>query len=527
MSESSRTEHGRSTSHPTKVQSGRDGKSEGRNPSKDGEWKSDRPIVPRKSPNERKSEEEMEGRGLAKGNANQRTTCRTQGRASVHRGLERVREVARKDREVRFNALLHHVTPELLTACYNRMNRKAAVGVDGVTWAEYGQDLQSNLQSLLERVHSGAYRARPSRRVMIPKSDGTQRPLGIVTLEDKLLQVAVAEVLQNIYEEDFLGFSYGFRPKRSPHQALDALQAGIFMRKVNWVLDADLRDFFGTISHEWLVTMLEHRIADKRILRLVKKWLSAGVLEAGEVQPTRRGTPQGATISPLLANVFLHYVFDLWVHRWRKTEAEGQMMVVRYCDDFIVGFERLSDAKAFLVSLRERLAKFGLELHPEKTRLVRFGRYANERAQRYGERRAGTFCFLGFVHICGQSSKGSFLLVRHTDGKRMRSTLKAVKAKLMRGRHQPIPKQGAWLGQVLRGYFAYYAVPTNAHALIGMRAEVTRQWRRALNRRSQRGRITWERMKILKERWLPRVRIQHPWPLKRFDAMTRGRSPVR
>ena len=527
MSESSRAEHGRSTSHPTQVQSGRDGKAHGRNPSMYGSWKSDRLVVPEKSPNEPQCSEEMEGRGLAKGNAHQLTTYRTQCRASVPCGLERVRQAARRDRKAKFNALLHHVTPQLLADCYCRMNRRAAAGIDGITWAEYGQKLEGNLQSLLERVHRGAYRARPSRRVWIPKADGTQRPLGIATLEEKLLQVAVAEVLQSIYEEDFLGFSYGFRPGRSPHHALDALYAGILTRKVNWVLDADVRDFFGTIDHEWVAKMLEHRIADQRILRLVRKWLSAGVLEAGRVEPAERGTAQGAAISPLLANVFLHYVLDTWAHRWRRTEAGGDVVIVRYCDDFIVGVERRSEAQAFLAALQERLAKFRLELHPEKTRLVRFGRYANERARWFKERRAGTFRFLGFVHACGRTQSGKYLIVRHTEGKRVRARLQAVKAVLMRRRHRPIPEQGAWLGQVLRGYFAYHAVPTNLHTLLGMRAEVTRQWRRALNRRSQRGRVTWARMKVLEERWLPRVRILHPYPLDRFHAMTRGGSPVR
>ena len=435
-------------------------------------------------------------------------------------GLDRVREVARRDKEARFTALLHHVDFARLRAAYWAMNPKAATGVDGVTWAAYGRDLEVNLRDLHARVHAGRYRARPSRRVYIPKADGRQRPLGIASLEDKILQRAVVEVLNAIYEEDFLGFSYGFRPGRSPHDALDALATGISRKKVNWVLDADIRDFFTSLDHGWLEKFVEHRIADKRVLRLIQKWVSAGVIEDGAWTASEVGAPQGASVSPLLANIYLHYVLDRWARQWRRRNAHGDVVIVRFADDFVAGFEHQVDAQRFLADLRERFAKFGLELHPDKTRLIEFGRFAAERRAKRGVGKPETFDFLGFTHICGKTRDGRFWLRRKTISKRMRAKLAEVKDQLKRRRHLPIPEQGRWLASVVRGHLAYYAVPGNTDAVAAFRDQVRRLWYRALRRRSQRTRINWDRMSRIATRWLPPARIMHPYPEVRFDART-------
>ena len=407
-----------------------------------------------------------------------------------------------------------------LWAAFVAINPKAAPGVDKVTWDAYGQDLRANLEDLLRRVHSGAYRASPSRRVYIPKPDGRLRPLGIATLEDKILQRAVVEVLNAIYEEDFLGFSYGFRPGRSPHDALDALSVGISRKKVNYVLDADISDFFSKLDQAWLKKFLEHRIADKRVLRLIDKWLAAGVIEDGKWSETTEGSPQGASVSPLLANVYLHYVFDRWVRQWRKRHARGDMVAIRFADDFVVGFQHLGDAKRFLSDLRERFAKFNLELHPDKTRLIEFGRYAASDRKKRGLSKPETFDFLGFTHVCGKTKDGRFWLRRITIKKRMRAKLKQVRAELRRRRHLPIPVQGRWLASVVRGHLAYYAVPGNIDAVRAFRDQVRRHWRETLLRRSQRSRMTWERFNRIGNRWLPPARIVHPQPNVRFDART-------
>jgi group II intron reverse transcriptase/maturase len=422
---------------------------------------------------------------------------------------------------------LHHVDLPRLRAAYWAIRPQAAPGVDGVTWVVYGQDVEANLRDLHDRVHAGRYRVSPSRRVYIPKADGRQRPLGIATLEDKIVQRAVVEVLNAVYEEDFTGFSYGFRPGRDPHQALDALAAGILRKNVNWVLDADIRDFFTKLDQGWLGKFLEHRIADRRILRLIGKWLSAGVVEDGEWSQTVEGTPQGASASPLLANVYLHYVFDLWAQWWRSRYAHGDVIIVRFADDFIVGFEHEDDARRFLADLRERFAKFGLELHPGKTRLIEFGRHAAARRAARGLGRPETFDFLGFTHLCGKSKKGRFWLRRITISKRMRAKLSEINDQLKRRRHQSIPEQGQWLASVVRGHRAYYAVPGNTDAVGAFRTQVTRSWFKALRRRSQRTRLNWTRMDRLATRWLPPARVMHPFPELRFDVRTRGRSPVR
>jgi RNA-directed DNA polymerase len=445
----------------------------------------------------------------------------------VPSGLDRVREVARKDRTVRFTALLHHVDPALLWKSYVAIRPTAAPGVDGVTWEHYGEHLRANLEDLLARVHSGAYRAKPSRRTYIPKADGRQRPLGIAALEDKIVQRAIVEVLNAIYEVDFCGFSYGFRPGRSPHDALDALATGITRKKVNWVLDADISDFFGQLDHCWLEKFLEHRIADERILRLIRKWLTAGVIEDGKWSKTPLGSPQGASASPLLANVYLHYVFDRWARQWRHRHAHGAMIVVRFADDFVVGFEHEKDATQFLSDLRERFSMFGLELHPEKTRLIEFGRYAARNRAARGLGKPETFDFLGLTHICARGKNGGFWVRRITISKRMRAKLKVLNVELKRRRHEPIDVQGQWLGSVVRGHLNYYAVPGNIGAVAAFRTQATRHWFKALRRRSQKNRLSWVRMGRLANRWLPPARIVHPFPEVRFAANTRGRSPVR
>jgi RNA-directed DNA polymerase len=491
--------------------------------------KSDGPVVPAKPPNNTACAvaEVVEERGPAKGNTASTTHP---GRSAGHgapSGLERVREVARRDKEARFTALLHHVTVDRLRAAYRAIRPQAAPGVDGVTWEAYGQDLEANLQDLHRRLHAGSYRARPSRRSYIPKADGRLRPLGIAALEDKILQRAVVEVLNAVYETDFRGFSYGFRPGRDPHQALDALTVGIWRKKVNWVLDADIRDFFTSLDHGWLEKFLEHRIADQRVLRLIRKWLSAGVIEDGNWSQTTEGAPQGASASPLLANVYLHYVFDQWADWWRRRHAHGEVIIVRFADDFTMGFEYQEDAPRFLAELRERFAKFGLELHPDKTRLIEFGRFAATNRQARGLGKPETFDFLGFTHICARMRDGRFWVRRITVAKRMRAKLREVKDQLKRRRHQPIPEQGRWLASVVRGYRAYYAVPGNRAAVATFRTQVTKLWHEALERRSQRTRINWARMNRLATRWLPPARVVHPFPDVRFRASTQGRSPVR
>ena len=491
--------------------------------------KSDSPVVPAKPPNNAgvPAAEAVEERGLPKENAASKPRPGRSAGQGAPSELDRVRQVAQGNKEARFTALLHHVSVDRLRAAYGALRPKAAAGVDGVTWEAYGQNLEANLQELHERVHRGSYRAEPVRRAYIPKRDGRLRPLGIAALEDKILQRAVVEVLNGIYEADFRGFSYGFRPGRSPHDALDALAAGIGRKRVSWVLDADIRDYFTSLDQSWLVRFLKHRIADRRVLRLIQKWLSAGVVENGSWSETVDGTAQGASVSPLLANVYLHYVFDLWADWWRRRYAHGEVIIVRFADDYIVGFEHREDAERFLRELRERLAKFALELHPDKTRLIEFGRSAAQNRHQRGAGRPETFAFLGFTHICAKTKRGRFKLKRITSPERMRAKLHAVNDELKRRRHLPVPEQGQWLGSVVRGHLAYYAVPDNTDAVRAFRDQAAKHWYRALRRRSQRTRLTWERMNRLVTRWLPRVRVQHPWPEQRFDARIQGRSPVR
>src|SRR5262245_34389862 len=466
--------------------------------------------------------ESVEQRVGTKGNADQQSTPRTQSRTSVSQAPERIRKVARERKKERFTALFHHISTELLEEAFYELAQNAAPGVDRLTWKDYEADLERNIEALHDRVQRGAYRALPSRRVYIPKPDGRQRPLAVAALEDKIVQRAVVALLNVIYEEDFLGFSYGFRSGRGAHDALDALCTGIHGKKVSFILDADIRSFFDEISQQWLIRFLEHRIGDRRIIRLIQKWLKAGILEDGVVSDSDRGTGQGSVISPLLANIYLHYALDLWAARWRRHMATGDMIIVRYADDFIVGFEHHMDARVFLEQMRERLGKFALSLHPEKTRLIEFGRFAAERRKRRGRGKPETFNFLGFTIICGKTRAGKFQIKRKTRADRMRAKLQEIKQEMRRRMHQPIPEQGRWLSRVVRGYFNYHAVPTNGRALEVFRHHVTDLWRRTLRRRSQKHRMTWVRMTQLVDAWLPKPIILHPWPSERF-AVTHPR----
>jgi group II intron reverse transcriptase/maturase len=480
--------------------------------------KSDSVVVAKKPTNnaDGPAAESAERRTETKGKAIASTTRRTPSRESVSPGLDRLRQRAREHRNEKFSTLLHHIDVELLSKAYHWLKRDAAAGVDGVTWQTYGVDLQAKLVDLHGRVHRGAYRAQPSRRRMIPKPDGRERPLGIASLEDKIVQRATVEVLNAIFEPEFLGFSYGFRPGRSQHDALDALWVGIDTMSVSWILDADIRSYFDTVDHEKLMQFLEERIGDRRVIRLIRKWLKAGVLEDGVLTATEIGVPQGSVISPLLSNLYLHHVFDIWAHQWRQAPGRGRMIIVRYADDQVCGFEREADARAFLADLKVRMEIYGLSLHPEKTRLIEFGRSAAESRASRGLGKPETFTFLGFTHICGKSRRGKFLLVRKSRRDRMRNKLREVKDQLRRRINASIPDLGRWLGQVVRGYFAYHAIPGNSRSLNAFRHFVTIAWLRTLKRRSQRARMTLEMVRRLAGEWLPMPRILHPWPNIRF-----------
>ncbi len=492
--------------------------------------KSDEGIRPEKRPNKGGllPAEAVEERTSPEGNGGRTAAVRTRSRGAASNGLVAVRRAARQSKDVRFTALLHHIDIDLLERSYFLLNRHSAPGIDGVTWQAYGEKLAENLSDLHARIHRGSYRARPGRRTFVPKPDGTERPLSILCLEDKIVQQAVVLVLEAIYEDDFFGFSYGFRPGRGQHNALDALHAGIYRKRVNWVLDADIQGFFDAMSHSWILRFLRHRIADKRLLRLISKWLKVGVTHEGRSERSVRGTPQGAVISPILANIYLHYVFDLWTHRWRRKTATGDVIVIRYADDSIVGFQHEYEAKAFLEDLMERMRKFDLALHPVKTRLIRFGRHAIKQRERLGEGKPETFDFLGFTHFCTRSRKwGSFVIGRKTVKKRMRATLQVIKMELRKRMHDPIAKTGAWVKRVLQGHLNYFAVSGNDPRLWWFFNQVRWYWLRMLRRRSQRAFLNWEKYTRLVGRFFPAIRILHPLPCHRFDARTRGRSPVR
>jgi len=484
--------------------------------------KSDCAVVPVNRPNKeaRASAEAGEGRAQTKENIVQSHMPPTQSGTRMSQGLDGVRRAASVRKQERFTALLHHLNVALLRESFYALKRQASPGIDGMTWQEYETGLGDRINDLHRRVHRGAYRARPSRRVYIPKADGRQRPLGIAALEDKIVQQAVVTVLNQIYEADFQGFSYGFRPGRSPHQALDALTVGIQRKRVNWVLDADIRGFFDNMSHEWTMKFIKHRVADRRILRLIQKWLKAGVSEDGQWSETSVGTPQGAVVSPLLANLYLHYVFDLWVEAWRKKVARGDVIVVRYADDLVMGFQSRADAERFLSEFRNRLASFGLELHPDKTRLIEFGRFAVRNRKQRGEGKPETFTFLGFTHFCGSlTSSGAFNVWRITAKKRMVAKLNVIKAELQHRKHHRTSEVGTWLRKVVQGYYQYHAVPGNTGQLRVFRRRICRLWRSVLVRRSQRAQVGWDRLNPLLNRWIPHPRVLHPYPDKRFDAI--------
>jgi RNA-directed DNA polymerase len=523
--------------------------------------KSDKPVVPVKPAKAPATEsfwelfartQRVEGRGLAKENGDDvadanvhgmvppadpaKQVDRTQSRVGegkanpedLHSALDRVRQAACRDKQLKFTSLWHHVYHiERLRAAYFALKRNAAAGIDGETWQTYGEDLEGNLRNLSDRLARGAYRAKPVKRVYIPKADGRQRPIGVPVLEDKIVQRSAVQVLNAVHETDFLGFSYGFRPGRSAHMALDALAVGVQLKKVNWILDADIRGFFDTLNHEWLIKFVEHRIADPRIVRHIQKWLNAGVMENGKRIEQEEGTPQGGSISPLLANLYLHYVFDLWADQWRKTQAQGDIVIVRYADDFVVGFQHESDARRFLRELRERFRQFNLELHADKTRVIEFGRYASERRERRGEGKPETFDFLGFTHVCGKTRNDKFVVLRRSMSKRLRAKLKAIAEELRRRLHRSIGEVGTWLASVLRGHDRYYGVPRNHRKVSGFHRAVRRLWQRALGRRSQKSRITGSWMSRLCAQWLPIPRICQPYPEERLFVIIQGKSPVR
>jgi RNA-directed DNA polymerase len=500
----------------------RAGKAVGRTPAMNAAGMTDAIVVPMKLPNKsgRSDAEGVEGRIAAEGNTDQDATSRTQSRTSVSIGLEGVRAAARKDSKLRFTALLHHVSTGLLRDSFFALKKSAAPGIDGVTWMAYEEQLELRIADLHNRVHTGAFRALPSKRAFIPKADGQLRPLGIAAMEDKIVQGAMVMVLNAIYEEDFAGFSYGYRPGRGQHDCLDALATVLMRKRVNWVLDADIRRFFDTIDHGWMMKFLEHRIADPRVLRLIQKWLKAGVLERGNWTETNEGTPQGSVISPLLANIYLHYVFDWWAKHWRKTVARGEVYLVRYADDLVVCFERKADGERFLADFGERLRSFGLAPHPDKTRLIEFGRFAALTRKRRGESRPETFNFLGFTHYCGKTKAGKPIIWRKTIAKRLTTKVKEVAEELMKRRHDPIPEVGTWLRAVVNGYFNYHAVPGNRPSMGAFHREICHAWLHALRRRcqSRRSGMNWVRFKILVQRWLPKPQTKHPYPWARFDA---------
>jgi group II intron reverse transcriptase/maturase len=484
--------------------------------------KSDRLVVPEKSSNklDKVSAERMEGRGLPKENKRQQNMLRTQYREGVLNKLQLIHQKAKADKKMKFTTLMHHIyNIDMLRMSYLEIKRNAAPGVDRETWESYGKDLEKNLKDLSERLKCGAYRAKPVRRVYIPKTDGKLRPLGVSALEDKIAQRAAVAVMNTIYEADFEGFSYGFRPKRSQHQALDALYVGISTKKVNYVFDADIRDFFNKIDREWLIKFIEHRIADKRVVRLIQKWLNAGIFEEGKIIYNEQGTTQGSSVSPLLANVFLHYVYDLWIKQWRKQKARGDVIVIRFADDTVVGFQHELDAKHFQEELKERLLKFRLELHPEKTRLIEFGRYAAERRKKREEEKPETFTFLGFTHICGKRKRdGKFEILRQTIKKRMRAKISEIKDELKKRMHDPIQELGQWLRAVVMGHYRYFGVPGNYDDMNDFRNAISENWIHVLRRRGQKGLIKWEKMRKLIDYWLPRPQICHKYPNERFGV---------
>jgi RNA-directed DNA polymerase len=442
----------------------------------------------------------------------------TQSAGETDSDLRRLHAAAKKDAHLHFTNLLHFVTPARLRQAFFALNRKAARGIDEQSWTSYEEEgLNAKLSDLHRRIHTGRYRPLPSKRLWIPKANGQQRPIGIAAIEDKIVQQALVWILQEIYEADFMGFSYGFRPGRGQHQALDAVYMAITTKKVSWILDADIQGFFDQLNHEWLIQFIRHRIHDKRLLDIVIRTLRAGVSEDGQRTSTRVGTPQGAVISPLLANIYLHYVLDLWAHQWRKRHARGEMYIVRYADDFVIGFQYEHDGKAFHQALQNRLQQFGLKLHPDKTRLIEFGRFA---VQNRAEKQLGkpeSFQFLGFTHLCEKrKASQSFQLIRQSIAKRQRLTLDKIKTSLLEKSWMHVNDLGRWLRSVVQGYYNYFGVPGNKASLESFRSEICRSWHKVLRRRGNKKPTTWRRIRELIRCWIPSTRIVHPFPNQRW-----------
>jgi group II intron reverse transcriptase/maturase len=432
----------------------------------------------------------------------------------------RVGQRAKENEGEKFTNLLTHLTAPLLKEAYGLLQKKAAPGIDGETWSSYGENLDVRLLDLEGRIQRGSYHPQPVRRVHIPKSNGGTRPLGIPCLEDKIVQQAARMLMEPIYERSaFVGFSYGFRPGRSPHGALQALAEVIIGKRVNWIIDADIRAFFDNVDHEWMKKFFEHRIGDKRFIRLLMKWLNAGVMEENELHDVEAGTPQGGIISPLYANIYLHYVLDLWVQQWRKRHARGEVYIVRYADDLVMGFQYEEDVRAMRTALAERLARFGLELHPDKTRILKFGRYARKNTALNGGQRPETFDFLGFTHICGEYEGGLFRLLRRTSRKKRNAKLSTLRVEMRQRRHDPVRDQHQWLESVLRGHYRYYNLPGNQRALRSFRIHIKDAWERSLQRRSQRANMSLEALKRHDLRfplqWPPKAPVFHSNSLTR------------
>ncbi|NJM10140.1 MAG: group II intron reverse transcriptase/maturase [Bdellovibrionaceae bacterium] len=488
--------------------------------------KSDSNKVPAKPLNKagypKAAAEGMEGKTLTKGKTSQQNTLRTQQAGNdVQSALDRIRKLAKQEKGTKFNNLMHHIyNVDRLRKCFFEMKKKAAAGIDEVTWHDYEENLERNLQDLSRRLKVGGYKAKPVRRVFIDKADGKKRPLGVPVLEDKLVQRSTVEVMNAIYETDFRPFSYGYRPGRSQHNCLDALYVGLLTRKVNWVMDADIKGFFDSLNHEWLVKFVEHRIGDDRVIRLIRKWLKAGVMNEGTHEETSEGVPQGGSISPLLANIYLHYALDLWVDHKRRDKSRGEVIIVRWADDFVMGFEHKSQAENYLAELKDRMRKFSLELHPEKTRILEFGPWARYNRKRRQQGKPETFGFLGFTHIVGvKFSNGMYTVLRQTIRKKMRIKLTEVKQELRQRMSHPVNDQGKWLKSIVEGHCRYYGVPGNP-APNRFRFAISQMWWKTLRRRGNRRKLQWRKMEKIVDRWLPQVKLHHPYPLRRMGVIT-------
>lgn len=438
----------------------------------------------------------------------------------ISEGLLRVRNKAKENKNLIFTELLHHATPEMFMECYRSLNKRATPGIDRQSWEEYGKEnLEEKLKDLRNRVFNGTYRSLPARRVFIPKANGKMRPLGIVAIEDKIVQNVIRTILDQVYEPTFKGFSYGFRSGRSCHDALDALSYCIQHGKINWILDADLRSYFDSIPHDKLIGVVKLRVGDPRIIRLIKKWLKAGVLENESISISDYGTIQGGVISPLLANIYLHYALDEWIDKIRTNiPSLGRISIVRYADDFVICFQNRWAATKLLEELREQLGRFGLELQREKTRLIEFGRFAIQNRRARGDRKPETFDFLGFTHICSKAKNGYFAIRRITSSKKFCRKLQDVKQEIRKRMHRNIDETLEWLKRLLLGYYQYYAVPYNILKLDSFRYHVGMYLFKMLRRRSQKARrtITWTWKKLHVDAALPRPKQVHDLPDLRF-----------